>query len=194
MKSRTKSAKARSSRTRVHRSVEVERFALLLQRLDACEPARDWYGGKTLMEAWNTCPRFDWMTWLFDVVPECLALGWRVGKLNGSFIRITRLMLTKVCRVRTLDGVQRILDGHCLSIADDLTRFRRCWPLFQTWPDLTVKQRDTYHILAKRVIQRHGEKCLIMASKRPCAILRAAYPITDNKSWIWYEGTGGEKE
>ena len=35
-----------------------------LAELDACSPARDWVGDKTLAEAWQTCQRGDWLLWL----------------------------------------------------------------------------------------------------------------------------------
>ena len=35
-----------------------------LKALHACSEARKWAEGKTLDEAWATCPRGDWMLWL----------------------------------------------------------------------------------------------------------------------------------
>jgi hypothetical protein len=37
----------------------------LLIKLRACQDALDWVGDKTLQEAWETCPRGDWMLWLY---------------------------------------------------------------------------------------------------------------------------------
>ena len=37
----------------------------LLKNLNACQEAIDWVGDKSLQEAWNTCPRGDWMLWLY---------------------------------------------------------------------------------------------------------------------------------
>jgi len=37
----------------------------LLIKLNACQEAKDWVGNKTWAEAYNTCPRGDWMLWLF---------------------------------------------------------------------------------------------------------------------------------
>ena len=39
-------------------------LATLLTRLDACREARKWAAGKTLEQAWNECPRGDWLLWL----------------------------------------------------------------------------------------------------------------------------------
>jgi len=39
-------------------------LSALLTRLDACREARKWAAGKTLEQAWNECPRGDWMLWL----------------------------------------------------------------------------------------------------------------------------------
>jgi len=36
----------------------------LLIKLDACQEAIEWVGDKDLKEAWETCPRGDWMLWL----------------------------------------------------------------------------------------------------------------------------------
>jgi hypothetical protein len=36
----------------------------ILERLNACYDARQWATGKTVVEAWNTCQRPDWMFWL----------------------------------------------------------------------------------------------------------------------------------
>lgn len=41
--------------------------ALNLEGLNACEEALKWYGSQnwaTLEEAWNNCPRGDWLLWL----------------------------------------------------------------------------------------------------------------------------------
>ena len=37
----------------------------LLIKLNACEQAKEWVSSKTWIEAYNTCPRGDWMLWLF---------------------------------------------------------------------------------------------------------------------------------
>ena len=39
-------------------------FASLLFLLNACGPARDWAANMTAREAWETCPRGDWLLWL----------------------------------------------------------------------------------------------------------------------------------
>ena len=39
-------------------------FQEKLIKMDACEPAVEWVGSKTLREAWDTCERADWMLWL----------------------------------------------------------------------------------------------------------------------------------
>jgi len=36
-----------------------------LEHLGACKAAMEWADGKTLQEIWDTCPRGDWMLWLF---------------------------------------------------------------------------------------------------------------------------------
>jgi len=38
----------------------------LLIKLNACQEAKDWVGNKTWEEAYETCPRGDWMLWLFS--------------------------------------------------------------------------------------------------------------------------------
>lgn len=42
-----------------------------LQELGACEDAILWAAGKTLQEAWQTCPRGDWMLWLIEEAGMC---------------------------------------------------------------------------------------------------------------------------
>ena len=37
-----------------------------LIELNACEPAVEWAGDKTIEEIWATCPRGHWMLWLFS--------------------------------------------------------------------------------------------------------------------------------
>ena len=37
----------------------------LLNKLDACEEARNWAQGKTFEEVYTTCHRGDWLNWLF---------------------------------------------------------------------------------------------------------------------------------
>ena len=37
----------------------------LLKKHNACEDAQQWAQDKTIEEAYNTCPRGDWMLWLF---------------------------------------------------------------------------------------------------------------------------------
>lgn len=39
-------------------------LATLLARLHACRAAQEWAAGKTPEQAWNECPRGDWMLWL----------------------------------------------------------------------------------------------------------------------------------
>jgi hypothetical protein len=36
-----------------------------LKKLNACSQAIEWVGDQTLENAWNTCPRGDWMLWLY---------------------------------------------------------------------------------------------------------------------------------
>lgn len=38
----------------------------LLKNLNACIEAQDWAKGKTWQEIFTTCPRGDWLLWLFD--------------------------------------------------------------------------------------------------------------------------------
>lgn len=38
----------------------------LLLKLNACQEAINWVGEKSLQEAWDTCPRGDWMLWLYQ--------------------------------------------------------------------------------------------------------------------------------
>lgn len=35
-----------------------------LAKMGACDEALKWARGKTLAQAWRTCPRGDWMVWL----------------------------------------------------------------------------------------------------------------------------------
>ena len=37
----------------------------LLIKLNACDEAKDWAADKTWEEVYNTCPRGDWLLWLF---------------------------------------------------------------------------------------------------------------------------------
>jgi len=39
---------------------------VLLIKLNACQEAKDWVGNKTWVEAYETCPRGDWVLWLFS--------------------------------------------------------------------------------------------------------------------------------
>jgi len=43
-------------------------FRGLLEDLQACQPAIDWVGKKSLKTAWNTCQEPEWMWWLLDNV------------------------------------------------------------------------------------------------------------------------------
>lgn len=43
-------------------------LADLLSRIDACKPARDYCDGKTLREAWYSCPDWVWMSWFLCAV------------------------------------------------------------------------------------------------------------------------------
>ena len=38
-------------------------FKKWLELVNACEDAREWVGDKTAQEAWDTCPRGDWLMW-----------------------------------------------------------------------------------------------------------------------------------
>jgi hypothetical protein len=42
----------------------VSKLAKQLEDLDACREARHWVGSKTLVTAWKTCKRGDWLLWL----------------------------------------------------------------------------------------------------------------------------------
>lgn len=37
----------------------------MLRKYYPCEDAIEWLGDKTLKDAWNTCPRGDWMLWAY---------------------------------------------------------------------------------------------------------------------------------
>jgi len=47
---------------------EQKYFYNQLKTLNACDPALEWVGDKSLHEAWNTCERGDWMLWLAAMV------------------------------------------------------------------------------------------------------------------------------
>lgn len=38
----------------------------LLDKLDACREAKEWARGKDWSEIYSTCPRSDWLLWLFS--------------------------------------------------------------------------------------------------------------------------------
>ena len=42
----------------------MSEFIQFLRSISACDDAVDWVGEKSLQEAWETCPRGDWMLWL----------------------------------------------------------------------------------------------------------------------------------
>jgi len=42
----------------------MKEFTEQLKQMHACSDAIEWSDGKTLREAWETCPRGDWMLWL----------------------------------------------------------------------------------------------------------------------------------
>ena len=43
----------------------------LIKKYDGCSKARKWVGDKTIEEAWDTCPRGDWMLWIYvKMYPE----------------------------------------------------------------------------------------------------------------------------
>lgn len=37
-----------------------------LEKLGACQEARDWVGNRTLQRAWEECDRLDWLHWLLS--------------------------------------------------------------------------------------------------------------------------------
>lgn len=47
-------------------NLTVDQFATLLEKLDACQEARDWAKGKDLATAWTSCHQGDWLLWLLD--------------------------------------------------------------------------------------------------------------------------------
>lgn len=38
---------------------------ILLKEINACREAIEWIGERTIEEAWNECPRGDWMLWFY---------------------------------------------------------------------------------------------------------------------------------
>ena len=45
---------------------ERMKFKTKLKKLKACKEAIEWVGDKTMKEAWQQCPRGDWMLWLYS--------------------------------------------------------------------------------------------------------------------------------
>lgn len=194
MTSRTKRANGRASRPRVPREVEVERFAEALKLSHACGASRDWCAGKTLAEAWNTCPFFDWMTWLVGHTPGFYPLGWRTGRLNGMCYRITRAILRHVCACRTHAQFLRRVKLAVVGGRRDARIVRPlAWALAQTWPPADVSRALTINLIDMEGIfsgwsDEQYDRFVVAASKKPCVILRRLLPITKDQSWIWYEG------
>lgn len=200
MTSRTKRANGRAFRPRVPRAIEVERFAAALAVNNACREASDWCAGKTLAEAWDTCPFFDWMTWMVDNSPRFFVYGWRTRRLNGMCYRITRAILREVCGCRTHAQFVRRL---ALAVANGKREARivrpLAWALANTWPPADVSRALTIALIDMEGgfswwTDEQYDRFAVAASKRPCAILRRVLPMTKDQSWIWYEGFKEEEE
>ena len=69
----------------------------LLNKLDACEEARNWAQGKTFEEVYTTCHRGDWLNWLFSRTnPEDVQLLTLVKGHQANTVR--HLMIDKRSR------------------------------------------------------------------------------------------------
>lgn len=45
--------------------MNAQKFEILLSKLSACQEAKDWSKNKSWQEVFNTCPRGDWLLWLY---------------------------------------------------------------------------------------------------------------------------------
>jgi hypothetical protein len=54
---------------------DAQGFHAWLKKAGGCEGCRTWSRGKTLQEAWEQCPRSDWVLWLLEEA----AYAWPVG-------------------------------------------------------------------------------------------------------------------
>ena len=49
----------------------MTKFQALLEKLNACQQARNWVGNKTLAAAWKTATNPSWMLWLYERSTAC---------------------------------------------------------------------------------------------------------------------------
>jgi len=74
----------------------------LLIKLNACQEAKDWVGNKTWAEAYNTCPRGDWMLWLFSKTnPEDLQ---RLTLAKGHCANTVRYLMKDERSINAVDA------------------------------------------------------------------------------------------
>lgn len=63
-------------------------FQRHLAALNACGPARDWVGGRTLQQAWTECQHAGWMAWLATrVLPRKTAVAALVAAIKPEVAR-----------------------------------------------------------------------------------------------------------
>lgn len=92
--------------------MNADDLADYLSRIDACKPARDHCDGKTLREAWFTCPDPCWMHWiLVSASPaECLWCEYREPDKYAHFKT-----------PEAFDKVERMLTAHYEHIVKNAT-------------------------------------------------------------------------
>lgn len=50
--------------------ITATRFAQILEKLGACDDARNWCRGKGFRVAWNNCPSMPWYRWLVSEIND----------------------------------------------------------------------------------------------------------------------------
>jgi len=74
----------------------------LLIKLNACQEAKEWVENKTWAEAYETCPRGDWMLWLFSKTnPEDLQ---RLTLAKGHCANTVRYLMKDERSINAVDA------------------------------------------------------------------------------------------